>query len=255
MYCSSTWAHLVKISIHWNSTEMLLWPSKWEAHSRSFNPLMHSKVSTRPTKTGAVFNLNLRLYLTEMWGFFFLFFLLFCIISLLHFWCLCTFRLHTPHSSSPFCRTLPPVESLSGCSRFTQLHRSPPAAVPSLFIPHSFYFATHTRAVLLNYITERAVRQKKSGGRKKETVASLLEEKTDFFFPKKKRCVSGGNAHGNKHCRANTDSMHEIKTPRRVCINLAGLISSIWTWRLMHLLRLLAAMSSAAAGWARPIIS
>ncbi len=40
-----------------------------------------------------------------------------------------------------------------------------------------------------------------------------------------------------------------------VCINLAGLISSIWAWELMHLLRLLAAMSPVDTGWTRPIIS
>lgn len=40
-----------------------------------------------------------------------------------------------------------------------------------------------------------------------------------------------------------------------VCINLAGLISSIWAWGLMHLLSLLAAMSPVDTGWTRPIIS
>lgn len=51
-----------------------------------------------------------------------------------------------------------------------------------------------------------------------------------------------------------TDAMQEEKM-LGVCINLAGLISSIWAWGLMHLLRLLAAMSPVDTGWTRPIIS
>lgn len=71
--------------------------------------------------------------------------------------------------------------------------------------------------------------------------------------------MSGENAHGNErfymssHQHADSSDVHEKNL--HVCINLAGLISSIWAWGLMHLLRLLATMSSAAAGWARPIIS
>lgn len=49
------------------------------------------------------------------------------------------------------------------------------------------------------------------------------------------------------------NNVHEMKV--HVCINSAGLISTIWARGLMHLLRLLAAMSSVDAGWTRPIIS
>lgn len=49
------------------------------------------------------------------------------------------------------------------------------------------------------------------------------------------------------------NNVQEIKV--HVCINSAGLICTIWARGLMHLLRLLAAMSSVDAGWTRPIIS
>lgn len=160
-------------------------------HALLSQPLMRSAATLskvtdlRGREARAAFNPPL--HLSEMERFFFLFF--FCIISLLCFSCLRTFPFSDSSfgtrplsTSSSLCRTLPPVESLSGCSRFTQLRRSPPAAVPSLFLPHSFYFATHTRAVLLNYITVRAVRQKKreeEEEKKRETAASLGEGKQD----------------------------------------------------------------------------
>lgn len=59
---------------------------------------------------------------------------------------------------------LPPVESLSCCSccpHFTH-YIGPSHPQLSHSLPRSFYFATHTRAVLLNYIIMRAERQKEN---------------------------------------------------------------------------------------------
>lgn len=81
-----------------------------------------------------------------------------------------------------------------------------------------------------------------------------MRSKTDFVEKNAARQVET-HMETNIVAQTLTACMKKKKNPRHVCINLAGLISSIWTWRLMHLLRLLAAMSSAAAGWARPIIS
>lgn len=76
----------------------------------------------------------------------------------------------------------------------------------------------------------------------------------------KKRCMAGVHPHTwtdlylNVHTKTceGTNAMQEKNVG---CSYVAGLISSIWAWGLMHLLRLLTTMSPVDTGWTRHIIS
>lgn len=147
-------------------------------------------------------------------------------------------------------------------SSFNSLHSCRPR-YSLLFALFSFVFAMHLRAVHFDYLTTERGQGKKECKKKKRSVEferelkqtspSLQLRNTYFLLCKKGVC----HTHTLTHTQI-LISIHAHKNMCRhkyyarktlgVCINLARLISSIWACRLMHLLRLLAAMSPVDTG-------